>query len=93
MIDTSDAELPRSNRAEVRNPILALPAAKKISALSPEAQEAICELLEEMRVDAFARADKAWRKSKPPLASYWRAVSTYCGHIRKAIRRIARDAA
>jgi len=91
MIDDLHGDLPRSNRAEVRNPILALPAARRIAALPPEAREAVCDLLEEMRIDAFARADNAWRKSKPPLAAYWRAVSTYSGHVRKAIRRIARE--
>lgn len=93
MIDTLHEDLPRSNRAEVRNPILALPAAKKIADLPPEARDAVCELLEEMRIDAFARANNAWKKSKPPLAAYWRATSTYCGHIRKAIRRISREKA
>lgn len=92
MTDDLSTDLPRSNRAEVRNPILALPAARKLAALPPEAREAVCELLEEMRIDAFSRADNAWRKSKPPLAAYWRAVSTYCGHVRKAIRRMAREA-
>ncbi len=91
MIDDLHEDPPRSNRAEVRNPLLALPATKRLAALPPETREIVCDLLEEIRIDAFARADNAWRKSKPPLAAYWRAVSTYSGHVRKAIRRIARE--
>lgn len=82
---------PRSNRVETRNPILALPAARRLADLPPEAREALCDLLEEMRVDSAARAQHAWDKHKAPMAAYWKAASVYCGHIRRAVRRMVRE--
>lgn len=78
---------PRSSRQEVRNPLLTLPAAQKILALSPEVREVLGDLLGELEHDCRARADHAWATSKPPMAFYWRVCSTYAGHLRKLVRR------
>lgn len=75
----------RSLRREVRNPIFGLRAMEKIRALPPEARQALAELLAEMRIEASEKADQSWASRKAPMAAYWRAVSVYCGHIRRAV--------
>lgn len=79
----------RSTRAEVRNPVLALPSAVKLKALSPEAREALREVLGDIALDARERAEKCWRSHKAPMAAYWKAVSVYAGHTRRALRLTA----
>ncbi len=75
----------RSNRAEVRNPVLALPALAALRALDPSSRNALRALLLDLQTDARARADKSWRTRKPPLAAYWSAVAVYAGHVARAI--------
>lgn len=74
----------RSARAEVRNPVLALPGTKLISSLPAESRAALASVLDGIRLDARARAEECWRKHKAPMAAYWKAVSVYAGHIRRA---------
>lgn len=76
----------RSLRTDVRNPILGLPAAAKLAALSPEARDALAAVLADIATDSRARADKCWRTHKAPMAAYWKACSVYAGHIRRALR-------
>lgn len=81
----------RSNRREVRNPVLALPAAREALSNLPEEQaEALRAVLRAIADDARARADESWRKHKAPMAAYWKAASVYCGHIARAIRAVDR---
>lgn len=69
-----------------RNPVLGLPSVGKLRKL-PEPQRAcLAVLLLDLRADAHARAEKAWRKRKAPMAAYWRAVAVYAGHIARALR-------
>lgn len=75
----------RSNRADVRNPILSLPSAQRLLALPAEQQAVIYGLLREVAADASGRADKCWRTHKAPMAAYWKAVAVYAGHIAKVI--------
>jgi hypothetical protein len=75
----------RSTRREVRNPVLGLPAARRIQALSPEAREALQAILRDIAIDANNRAQTSWRQSKGPMAAYWKAVSVYAKHIRAAV--------
>lgn len=77
---------PRSNQREVRNPVLALPAARRILELEPAAREAIAEILGELALDARGRAEESWRKHKGPMACYWKAVAVYAGHLRRVAR-------
>lgn len=77
----------RSNRAEVRNPVLALPSIRRLQSLDPEARAALRALLLDLRADARDRADKCWRTRKPPLAAYWAAVSVYAGHVARALTK------
>ena len=75
----------RSNRAEVRNPILTLPAVARLRALDPETRRVLQDILIELQQDARLRAEASWRSRKPPLASYWAACGVYAGHIARAI--------
>jgi hypothetical protein len=77
----------RSSRREVRNPILALPAAQRLAELDPATRAALCDLLRDLAQDAADRAQKSWRQSKAPMAAYWKAVSIYAKHLRSVVRR------
>jgi len=76
----------RSNRREVRNPVLALPGIKRLQALPPDTRAAIVELLADIVSDARDRAQRSWLKNKGPMAAYWKAVGAYAEHIRRAIK-------
>ena len=77
--------LDRSVRREVRNPVLALPAARRLQDLAPRTRAALADVLGEMSVDARRRAEASWRANKAPMAAYWRAVCTYANHIRRVV--------
>lgn len=75
----------RSSKAEVRNPVLALPAVARLRALSPEARLALQSALLDIQSEARLRAERSWRSRKPPVAAYWAACGVYAGHIARAI--------
>ena len=75
----------RSTKAEVRNPILALPSIAELRALSPEARFALQDVLLDIQHDARLRAERSWRSRKPSVAAYWAACGVYAGHIARAI--------
>lgn len=77
----------RATRAEVRNPVLALPAAQQLAQLQPDARQALRAILLELAADARERAEKSWRTHKAPMALYWKCVAVYAGHIARAIGR------
>lgn len=79
----------RSTRAEVRNPVLALPGMAKLRAMPTPIREALAVVLMEIAADARGRAEKCWRTHKAPMAAYWKAVAVYAGHIARAIRKDA----
>ena len=85
-VGSSDGLAPRSSLAEVRNPLLALPSAKALRSLPPEAREAMRGLLLDIRKDAQARAERCWRQHKAPMAAYWKAVAVYAGHTARLLR-------
>jgi hypothetical protein len=76
----------RSSRPEVRNPVLALPAARRLRELDAPSRAALRAVLEDLRRDAHARAEKSWRARKGLLGAYWRAVGVYAGHLSRALR-------
>jgi hypothetical protein len=78
----------RSNRADVRNPLLALPAMTRLRALPMPVREALRALLLDLSDDARARADKCWRTRKAPMAVYWKVVAVYARHTARALRSI-----
>lgn len=77
----------RSARAEVRNPILALPSVARLQGLPPEAQAALRAILDDLARDAAAKAQVSWRQNKAPMAAYWKAVSVYAKHVRAVLPR------
>ena len=77
----------RSSRPDVRNPILALPSMTRLRDLDPGQRAAVEAVLRDISRDAAARADKAWRSHKAPMAAYWKAVSVYAKHIARAVTR------
>lgn len=72
--------------AIIRNPLLALPASKRLQGLPIESRAAIADLLLELSVQAEANAQHSWRKSKGPMAAYWKAVAVYAKHARRLVR-------
>ncbi len=77
----------RSNNAEVRNPLLALPAMRSIRLLPPDVRACLAALLRDLAADANDRANAAWRRHKAPMAAYWKAVAVYARHTARAIQR------
>ena len=76
----------RSALAVTRNPLLGLPAAKRIAELEPAARELLAAILCDLSKDARARADKAWRTHKGPMAGYWKSIAVYATHTKRALR-------
>lgn len=72
--------------ALVRNPVLGLPAVAQLQALPDDVRATLRAALLELRADADAKAEHAWKKRKGPMAAYWRATSTYAGHFARALR-------
>lgn len=72
------------------NPLTQLPAAQAILALPDSPEKRLLEqLLREIRHQANAEAENAWKRRKGPMAAYWRAVSTYARHLAHTFRRAA----
>lgn len=69
------------------NPLLRLPAGKKLLALPKEDRERIEAVMRELREQANEEAENAWRRRKGPMAAYWRAVSTYARHLAHALAK------
>ena len=76
----------RSIRADVRNPLLKLPAAQRLAELPPDAQALLKQLLLEIRDDCRVRADECWRKHKAPMAAYWKAAGVYANHTSRLLK-------
>jgi len=75
----------RSARLEVRNPVLALPAAREILALPPEHRTILGILLRELSKQSDDKATTAWGARKGIMAAYWRATSTFSKHLARAL--------
>lgn len=75
----------RSKRAEVRNPVLALPAARAFQSLEPGVRTLVAALLFDLQRDARQRAARSWSTRKAFVAAYWATVAVYSGHIARAI--------
>ena len=71
------------------NPLLLLPAGRKLLALPPEDRRRIEAVMRELRDQANDEAERAWRRRKGPMAAYWRAVSTYARHLAHALGKAA----
>lgn len=69
------------------NPLLRLPAGKALMALPADQRAALEPVLRELRDQANAEAENAWKRRKGPMAAYWRAVATYARHVAHALSR------
>lgn len=78
--------IPRSSRGDVRNPVLALPAARRIADSTPATRILLAELLSDLSKDCRERAQKCWRTHKAPMALYWKVVAVYARHLSLAVR-------
>lgn len=76
----------RSNRPDVRNPILCLPSVARLRALPDATRQNLCAVLLDLRQDAQVRAEDCWRRHKAPMAAYWKAVAVYAGHLSRVLR-------
>lgn len=74
----------RSALPTVRNPILALPAWRRLKALPTRSRKALAIVLRALGRDANERGERLWRKKKPPMAAYWKAVGVWARHIARA---------
>lgn len=54
--------------------------------MPPEIRQELAALLHELSLDARDRAELSWRRNKAPMATYWKAVSVYAGHLRRVLR-------
>jgi hypothetical protein len=77
----------RSNRPDVRNPLLKLPSAADIQALPEEAREALRKLALDASRAWREQADECWRRHKPPMAAYWKAMAVNARHLAGLCRR------
>lgn len=75
----------RSNRAIVRNPLLAHPVMGKLRSLPEPVRHHLRDLAREISADARVRAEKSWRTHKAPMAVYWKAIAVYAGHLARAL--------
>lgn len=69
------------------NPLLRLPAGKAILAMPAEDRRRIEAVMRDLRDQANAEAENAWRRRKGPMAAYWRAVATYARHMAHAMSK------
>lgn len=79
----------RSSRLEVRNPLLALSAARELRNLPPEAKAALRALLRDLKAQCREKEAEAYRKRKGPMVAYWMACGTYCKHTMQAVSQPA----
>ncbi|MBB5885424.1 hypothetical protein DYQ93_11650 [Xanthomonas sp. LMG 8992] len=71
------------------NPLLDLPAGQALRALPASDRARMESVMRQLRDQANAEAEKAWRKRKGPMAAYWRAVATYARHTAHALSKAA----
>lgn len=71
----------------MRNSVLALPAAQRLSLLDDDARALLVAIFADLAADARVRAQESWRRNKGPMALYWKCVGAYAEHIRRAVRR------
>lgn len=76
---------PRSNRPDVRNPMLAIPEVLDMASLPPEALAALRRALQAVSKACRERGEEAWRRHKPPVAAYWKTNAVNARHIACAI--------
>lgn len=76
----------RSNRIEVRNPVIALPAMQELRALEPDIRAKVRALFVQLRTQALAKAEQSMAANKYVMFAYWRCWSVYFNHIGRALK-------
>lgn len=76
--------------AAARNPLLALPSARRLYDLDPTTRAIVADIFTDMAKEADRLAELSWCRRKAPMAAYWRAVCTYGRHFARAVRRAGR---
>ncbi len=74
----------RSSRPEVRNPLLALPAAielRELLAANPELRATFKRLARQLKGQCREQEANAYARRKGPLTSYWMSTGTWSGHL------------
>jgi hypothetical protein len=69
------------------NPLLKLPAGRRLLELPADQRGPLELLLRELRHQADLEAERSWKKRKGPMAAYWRAVATYARHTAHALSK------
>lgn len=71
-----------------KNPLLtnAPEVVARFRALPPEAKDALHGFLCWLYGYARAEAERSWRRSKAPMAVYWKAVAAWAYHTARCIR-------
>lgn len=73
---------PRSSRAQVRNPLLAVPGlAEEVATWSPETLACIERAARLCSAHWRVKGDECWKKHKPPMAAYWKAWAVNARHM------------
>lgn len=74
----------RSNRPEVRNPLLALPAAQELSAIlanHPDLRASFKRLCRQLKAQCREQEANAIKRRKGPMVQYWMSTGTWAGHL------------
>ncbi|MBB3641147.1 hypothetical protein [Variovorax atrisoli] len=81
----------RSNRADVRNPMLKLPEVRnEFDALPPEARAALVTMLRVVSRLCRENAVHAYKTRKPPMFTYWQGLAVNTRHLALAGRTTAK---
>ena len=71
------------------NPIVRLPAYRRLELLPVESRDALASVLRDLGDDCAARANESWRRNKGPMAAYWKAAGVYARHIARSLDAVA----
>jgi hypothetical protein len=80
----------RSSQPEIRNPLLALPAAQELAQLlaaQPELKATFKRLCRELKAQCRDQEANAYARRKGPMVSYWMSTGTWAGHLANACGR------
>lgn len=70
----------------MRNPILSnAEITERFQSLPPESRAALKDFTCWLYRYARIKADESWKRSKAPMAVYWKAVAAWAYHISRAI--------
>src|SRR3546814_18199258 len=80
----------RSARADVRNPVLALPSFRALQSLLPEQRVLLVVLFLDLPSAARDRSARRWACRKAVIAAYWSDVAVHSGHIARCLAATGR---